>query len=250
MTTQAELIARAKQRQQEKQNSAPSSASAPIQAKATATELLDTQETVWGTLLGSLLGMMLAAAGMAIAAGVIGVGSDTQSFWYLSRASGIVAYLLLWMSVTWGLLLTTRLGKIFLASPLMLDAHQFLSNLGVGFAFFHGLILMGDRYLSFPLSAVLIPFAGEYAPLLVAAGQIGLWLSLLLIVSFYVRRWIGGKVWRTVHYLGFAGYWLVLIHAVLLGSDSGHLLVAALYLVTAAVMIFLTAYRILGRRTA
>lgn len=248
MTTQAELIARAKQRQQEKQNSTPTAAS--VSTPTPAIERLDTQETVWSTLLGSLLGMMLATAGIAVAAGGIGVGSDTQSFWYLSRASGMVAYLLLWVSVTWGLLLTTRLGKLFLSSPLMLDAHQFLSNLGVGFAFFHGLILMGDQYLSFPLSAVLIPFAGAYAPLLVAAGQIGLWFSLLLIISFYVRRWIGVKAWRMVHYLGFAGYWLVLIHAVLLGSDSGHPLVAVLYLVTAAVMIFLTAYRILGRRAA
>ncbi|MEZ4836089.1 MAG: hypothetical protein R2873_29510 [Caldilineaceae bacterium] len=44
---------------------------------------------------------------------------------------------------------------------------------------------MGDQYLS--------PLAGEYEPLLVAAGQIGLWLSVLLIASFYVRRAIGSQ---------------------------------------------------------
>ncbi|MCB0112839.1 MAG: hypothetical protein KDD84_02060, partial [Caldilineaceae bacterium] len=233
MTTQAELIARARQHQQEKQRSAPASS-------ASNTELLDTHETVWGTLLGSLLGFGVAVAGVAIAAGVFGVDAGTKSYWYLSRASGIVAYLLLWASVAWGLLLSTRLGKHLMAAPVVLDAHQFISNVGLGFAFFHGLILMGDQYLSFPLSAVLVPFAGEYEPLLVAAGQIGLWLSVLLIASFYVRRFIGTKTWRLIHYLSFIGYWAVLVHAVWLGSDSGAPLVAASYVLSAALVIFLT----------
>lgn len=242
MTTQADLIARAKQRQQEKQHSAP--------AQTSATDLLDNQETVWGAILGAILGIALAAAGVAIAAGVIGVGADTQSFWYLNRASGVVAYLLLWASVAWGLLLTTRLGKTFLAAPVLLDAHHFLSNLGIGFTLFHGLILMGDQYLSFPLSAVLVPFAGDYEPVLVAAGQVGLWITVLLIASHYVRRWIGVKTWRLIHYLSFVGYWLVLVHALLLGSDSAQPLVAILYLITAAVTVFLTVYRLLDRKTA
>jgi predicted ferric reductase len=239
MTTQAELIALARQRQQEKQNSAPTSAKSN-------TELLNTGETIWGTVLGSLVGFSVALAGIAVAAGVIGIDAETKSYWYLSRASGIVAYLLLWASVAWGLLLSTRLGRHLVSAPVLLDAHQFVSNVGLGFAFFHGLILMGDQYLSFPLSAVLVPFAGEYEPLLVAAGQIGLWLSLLLIVSFYVRRWIGAKAWRLIHYLSFIGYWLVLIHAVWLGSDTAAPAVAAGYLVSGALVIFLTIYRVLS----
>ncbi|MBX2999199.1 MAG: hypothetical protein KF893_11865 [Caldilineaceae bacterium] len=240
MATQAELIARAKQRQQEKATTTPSAGS-PV-------DLLDTQATMWGSILGSLLGMGVAASGIAVAVGMIGVTENNHSFWYLSRSSGIVAYLLLWVSVAWGLLLTTRLGKHLFTTPQIVDAHQFLSNLGLGFAFFHGLILMGDQYLSFPLSAVLIPFVGDYAPMLVAAGQIGLWLLLLMIVSFYLRRWIGAKSWRLIHYLSFAGYWLVLIHALLLGSDSGYPLIAVMYTLTVAAVIFLSFYRIFARR--
>jgi hypothetical protein len=33
----------------------------------------------------------------------------------------------------------------------------------------------------------------RYEPLLVACGQIAIWLSLLLIVSFYIRRRIGPR---------------------------------------------------------
>ena len=106
---------------------------------------------------------------------------------------------------------------------------------------------MGDHYLSFPLSAVLVPFAGSYKPALVAAGQIGLWLSVLVMASFYVRKRIGQKRWRTLHYTSFVGFWIVLLHSVFIGSESGQPLLAATYVVTAGSVLFLTFYRIFAR---
>jgi predicted ferric reductase len=206
----------------------------------------DPHEVFWGAVWGGLSGLALAAAGLAIGVGITGLAGDTKSFWYLSRSSGFVAYLLLWGSVAWGLLLTTKLVKGKVHPATLLNAHQFLSNLGLGFALFHGLVLMGDHYLSFPLAAVLVPLAGTYEPLLVAFGQIALWLSLLLILSFYVRRQIGQKVWRLFHYLSFVAYFAVLAHAVILGTDSGLLGIKLLYAATAGVVIFLTLYRILS----
>ncbi len=126
----------------------------------------DPGETIRGAIYGGLVGLALAAAGMIIGAGAFGVAGQTTSFWYLSRSAGFVAYLLLWGSVAWGLLLSTKIGRGKLKAPVLLDAHQFLSAVGLGFTFFHGLVLMGDQYLSFPLSAVLVPFAGTYEPLL------------------------------------------------------------------------------------
>ena len=92
--------------------------------------------------------------------------------------------------------------------PLLLDAHQFLSTAAVGFASFHGLVLMGDRYVSFPLLAIVVPFTGSYEPLLVAFGQIAIWLSVLLIGSFHLRRHLGGQAWRRLHYASFVAFCL------------------------------------------
>ncbi|MCA9869683.1 MAG: hypothetical protein KC487_04800, partial [Anaerolineae bacterium] len=93
----------------------------------------------------------------------------------------------------------------------------------------------------------LVPFASTYKPVLVAAGQIGLWLSVLVVASFYVRKQIGQKRWRTLHYTSFVAFWIVLLHSVLIGSESGHPLLAATYVVTAGSVLFLTFYRIFGR---
>lgn len=205
-------------------------------------------QSLAATALGALIGVSLATAGFVVAAGASGLAGQTTSFWYLSRSAGLVAYFLLWGSVVWGLLLSTKIGQGRLRPPLLLDAHQFLSNVAIGFAAFHGLVLMGDRYLSFPLSAVLVPFAGTYKPVLVAAGQIGLWLSLLLSVSFLVRRRIGQRLWRRLHYLSFVAFWAVLAHSALIGSDSGMPAIQALYAITAAAVLFLTFYRITTAR--
>ncbi|MBE2235390.1 MAG: ferric reductase-like protein [Anaerolinea sp.] len=201
-----------------------------------------------GVVLGALVGLSLAVAGFIAGVGASGLAGETTSFWYLSRAAGLVAYALLWGSVVWGLLLSSKIGQAALRPPLTLDAHQFLSNVAIGFAAFHGLVLMGDRYLSFPLQAVLVPFAGSYKPVLVAAGQIGLWLSLLLSISFVLRRRIGQRRWRQLHMLGFVAYWAALLHSVLIGSDSHAPWLQAFYLATAGGVLFLTFYRILAFR--
>lgn len=199
-------------------------------------------------ILSATAGIALAAAGFVIGVGATGLAAGTTSFWYLSRATGFVAYLLLWGSVTAGLLLSTGTGRAVMRPPQLLDAHQFLSAAGAGFACFHGLVLMGDSYLSFPLRAVLLPFGGRYEPLLVAFGQVATWLVLLLIASFHVRRHIGGRMWRRLHYASFAAFWFAVGHGALLGTERTTVWAGTLYFTTASVVTFLTCYRVLDSR--
>jgi predicted ferric reductase len=186
----------------------------------------------------------LAAAGFVFGVGASGRAGSTQSFWYLSRSAGFVAYLLLWGSVVWGLMLSSRPGGR-LRSASLFDAHQFLSNAALGFAFFHALVLIGDRYASFPLSAILAPFGGTYKPALVALGQIALWLSLFISLSFLFIRRIGRRAWRTFHYLSFLAFWMALLHSVATGSDTNLLWVKWMYIGTGAAVALLTGRRIL-----
>jgi len=196
--------------------------------------------------LSAAVGFALAAGGFAVALGMTGIAEGSTSFWYLSRASGFVAYVLLWGSVMWGLLLSSGMGRRWMRPPLLLEAHQFLSTAAIGFAGFHGLVLMGDRYIRFPFEAIVVPFASSYEPLLVAFGQIGFWVSVLLIVSFHVRRRIGGRAWRRLHHASFAAFWMAFIHGLLLGTDSAAPLASVLYLATGTPVVFLTLSRVLA----
>jgi predicted ferric reductase len=77
---------------------------------------------------------------------------------------------------------------------------------------------------------------------------LGLWFSLFVSLSFLVRKRIGQRQWRRFHYVSFVAFWIVFIHAIVLGTDTRLLSVKLFYLLTAAPVIFLTFYRILGAR--
>ena len=202
--------------------------------------------TPGSVLLSTVVGVTLATGVFAVGLGTTGIVAGSTSFWYLSRASGFVAYVLLWGSVVWGLLLSTGTGRRWMRPPHLIDAHQFLSTAAVGFASFHGLVLMGDQYMSFPLRAIVVPFGANYEPLLVAGGQIAFWLSALLIGSFHVRRHIGGRAWRRLHYASFVAFWLAFVHGSALGSESATVWASVLYLGTAAPVICLSLQRVLS----
>jgi predicted ferric reductase len=207
--------------------------------------------------LGSLLLLLFAA----IAGAFIGVvllplvvpglsvsltGPAPKAYWYLSRASGLVAYVLVWLSVALGLLITNRLARIWPGGPLAADVHQFASLLGLTFAVFHGLILLGDHYINFTLAQLLVPFASRnYQPLWVGLGQLGFYLTLPLTFSFYIRKQIGYRAWRLIHYGSFTVFVLVFLHGAGSGTDSSNFFISATYYLTGGAVLFLTIYRIL-----
>lgn len=174
------------------------------------------------------------------------LGTAPKAYWYLSRASAIVAFVLLWMSIVLGLTLTNRTARIWPGGPVVFDLHQHTSLLALIVAFFHGLILMGDRYIAFTLTTVLTPFASaDYRPFWVGLGQIGFYLLGIVGLSFYARRWMGARLWRVVHYLSFGVFILALIHGIVSGTDTSSVGVAAMYWIAAGSVVFLTLHRVL-----
>jgi predicted ferric reductase len=172
------------------------------------------------------------------------VGNAPKAYWYLSRSAGVMAVVLVWLSVVWGLLLTTTLGKMISQVASIVDIHRHLSWLTVVFVLVHIFVLLGDKYITYTVVTLFIPYADTtYRPFAVALGQIGYYAVVLVTVSFWVRRWIGQKLWRALHYLSFVAYGLVLTHAYLAGTDSPTLYWG--YVVSAIVVLFLTMLRII-----
>ena len=172
--------------------------------------------------------------------------AKTSAYWYMSRGAGLVSYMLLWATAAWGLLVSTKLAKGLIAGPFAAGLHEFLSLTTLSFAAFHGLVLMGDRYISFNLINVAYPFAANYRPGWVGLGQLGFYLTVALALSFYVRKNVGPRTWRAVHYFTFPAYGLVLVHGITSGTDSGALPVQVMYLATGATIVFLIYYRLLS----
>jgi predicted ferric reductase len=173
-------------------------------------------------------------------------GEAPKVFWYLSRGSAIVSFVLLWASMALGLLITNKLARLWPGGPAAFDLHQYMSLLGLGFALFHATILMGDEYIQLDIFRVLMPFASQsYKPVWVGLGQIGFYVWLLLVGSFYVRKQIGNKAWRWIHFSSFLTFAMVMAHGIVSGTDSQTLWASVMYWAAGGTLLFLLYYRIM-----
>jgi predicted ferric reductase len=174
------------------------------------------------------------------------LGSQPKVFWFLSRGSALSAYLLLWLSIAFGLALTNRMAQVWPGGPIALDLHEYVSLLGLAFALFHAIILLGDQYINFSMLQVLLPFATQsYRPAWVGLGQISFYVIAVVTFSFYVRKHIGNRSWRLIHYASFASFLMALAHGILSGTDTGTSWMAGVYWATSASFLFLLIYRLL-----
>ncbi len=174
--------------------------------------------------------------------------NSTHTTWYVTRAAGWVAYFLLWFSMVWGLAIPTKFFERFLSPTFAVDFHEYISLLSIGFVILHVSVLMIDQYLPFSLAQILIPFISPYKPLWVGLGVIGAYLSLLVTITFYLRKRIGQKRFKSIHTLSMFGYLGVVLHAFFAGSDSSLLGVQLIYIGTFMVIVFLTSYWLINAR--
>ncbi|MDB4897409.1 MAG: hypothetical protein JWN15_3671 [Firmicutes bacterium] len=188
-------------------------------------------------------------AGAAGVAGGLYLASGTpigQLFWpwFLSRGSGIVAYVLLWASVCLGLMQSSHMLKGITLPAANIDVHDFLSVASLHATLFHALILTWDSYIALHLKDVLIPFATAYKPFPMAIGIIAFYLCLIATVTTYLRAYLKPLTWRTVHQVTSCGFALALLHGVLTGTDGNLAPIAFLYFFTGATAALLLLYRI------
>jgi sulfoxide reductase heme-binding subunit YedZ len=194
-------------------------------------------------ILGGLFGIALGLMVMRDVANAI--AAKTPAFWFVSRAAGLVAYLLLWASTVWGILISSKAVKERVAGPMAYTLHNVTAWTAIGFAAVHGWALLGDRVVSFTPIGILMPFASSYHPVLVGLGTLSLYAGLLVSVSFYFTKRIGHRAWHLIHLLSYLMFVAVTVHSVLLGTDSSTPLMQAFYLVAAGSVLFLTLFRIL-----
>jgi len=172
-------------------------------------------------------------------------GTDIKAFWYLSRGTAIMGYLLMWFSMVWGLLITSKLSKIWPGPQAANDFHKFISLLGMGLGGMHAFLLLGDRYMNLSLTQILIPFSiGIYRPVWVGIGQVALYLTGIVIASFYLRKAFGYKTWRAIHFLTFLMFLLILIHGIASGTDTSTQWMTGIYWFTGGSILFLIFYRV------
>ncbi len=165
------------------------------------------------------------------------------TFWILARASGVLAYLLLTASVLVGLLLRTRIFGRLARPALVTDIHRFLALLGLGAIAIHGAALALDAAVPIPVRALFVPGIAPYRPLFTGMGVVAGELALLIYLSFPLRRLIGAKAWRKLHYATYLVFLSATIHGIAAGTDTGRPWMLVVYGGAVALVVSATAYR-------
>lgn len=178
------------------------------------------------------------------------IGLDNvHVWWYISRAAGLMGYLLAWLSTLWGFAISSKMLDPFLDRAYTYDFHEHLSLLNLGFVALHVIVLMWDHVQPMSLMEVLLPFVSSYRPFWTGVGIIAFYLSIIVTVTFYIRSWISMKTFRSIHYLSIAAYLGGLFHGLYAGTDSSLIWTQIMYWGTLLSTVFFGVYWLVILRT-
>jgi sulfoxide reductase heme-binding subunit YedZ len=143
-----------------------------------------------------------------------------------SLVTGVVSMVLLTAGVVLGVLVNRQARLPGLPGFAGLSLHRYLSLLAVGFLAVHIVTAVADPFAGIRLAAAIIPLASASKPAWIGLGAVSFDLMAALILTSLLRRHIGRRAWRAVHWLAYACWPAALAHSIGSNSDmrSGRLL--------------------------
>jgi len=142
-----------------------------------------------------------------------------QILWFAARGAGIVSLLILTASAAFGLITVTRFQAAGWPRFFNYEMHRRISLLSTAFLATHIGAAILDPYLKLGLTA-LLPLGSSWKPVPMALGVIALYLVVALIATSLLRRHLGQRAWKMVHWTSYLMWPLALAHTVTAGTDA------------------------------
>ena len=170
--------------------------------------------------------------------------------WYLSRSSGWVAFVLLAITVMWGIMGITKVVERRGLPRWMMELHKYLALLSVVFTGIHLAGLVGDNFVHIGWREIMVPYAFDWKPGAVTFGIVAMYLIVAVQVTSWLRPRLPRKVWKATHLLSYPALWLVAMHGLRAGTDASNRLVRGMVIAVIGLTSLLTLLRIVRGRTA
>jgi predicted ferric reductase len=178
--------------------------------------------------------------GAALAA----AGSGPSPLWYATRATGVVALVLLTGTVILGIATTARLTAPSLPRVVTAGLHRNLSLLVLALLVLHILTTVADSYARIGIAAAVVPFSSGYRRLWLGFGTVAFDLLLAVMATSLLRDRLSYRGWRAVHWLAYACWPIALWHGLGTGTDSRVPWLLALDAVCAAAVLGAVCWRL------
>ena len=140
--------------------------------------------------------------------------------WYLTRGTGTIALILLTLSVALGVANVRRLRTENVPRFVLDAVHRNVSLLAMAFLLVHIVTSLLDGFAPIRLLDVVIPFSGVYRPLWLGFGALAFDLLIAVMITSLLRRRVGYRTWRAIHWAAYACWPFALLHGLGTGSDT------------------------------
>lgn len=148
------------------------------------------------------------------------VATATSPLWFATRATGLMALVLLTGTVVLGIVTSVRFASPAWPRFVTVSLHRNLSLLTITFTGLHVLTTVTDPFASISALSVVVPFTSGYRRIWLGFGAVAFDLLLAVLVTSLLRTRIGPRGWRAVHWAGYACWPVALVHGLGTGTDG------------------------------
>jgi hypothetical protein len=148
------------------------------------------------------------------------VTGNSRALWYLTRGFGLVALILLTVTMVLGLTQAVRFARPGWPRFVVSALHKNASLVALVLLVVHIVTSVLDSYAPIRIVDIFIPFVSSYRPLWLGLGALSVDLLLAVLVTSLLRERLGYRAWRAVHWAAFACWPLAVVHGLGTGSDT------------------------------
>jgi sulfoxide reductase heme-binding subunit YedZ len=169
---------------------------------------------------------------------------DAQSMWYVTRATGVVSLVLLTASVVLGVTEAVRWATDRWPRFVTAGIHKNVSLTATAFIAVHIATAIVDGFAPIGWLDAVVPFRSAYRPIWLGLGTVAFDLLLAIAATSLLRRRIGHRAWRVVHWGAYACWPVALLHGLGTGTDTKTTSLFGLDLVCMAAVLIAVWWRI------
>jgi len=185
------------------------------------------------------------ATAMLISLWEAALNAEQPVLWWVTRASGFVAYVALALSVFFGVMISSKGAGGLLPKKVVMDLHQQWTLSAVVASVVHVLSAVLHVESGISAWAAIIPFASENLTGAVGIGTVAFLGLGVIAASSWLRTLVPYGAWRAIHALAFGVMILALAHSVAAGTDTVHAAARWTYIATAAAILGAITIRLL-----
>jgi methionine sulfoxide reductase heme-binding subunit len=146
--------------------------------------------------------------------------TDPRLLWWVDRATGITALVLLTLVLALGVLSVGRPPRLAAARALVQGVHRELPLVAVLLLVVHITTAVVDPHVHLRPLDVVVPFRASWEPLAVGLGAVAVDVLVVLVVTSLVRRRLPLRLWRATHVLAYILWPAAVLHALAIGTDT------------------------------